>query len=62
MEKTKFVVQRVEQSFSDLLSDLGGYWSILAIVLTFINFFDSVQEYVISDLHESVKTGARAKK
>ena len=62
MEKTKYVVQRVEQPFSDLLSDLGGYWSILAVVLTFINYFDNVQEYVVSDLLSSVKKGARAKK
>ena len=62
MEKTKHVIQRVEQPFLDLLSDLGGYWSILAVVLTFINYFDNVQEYVISALHESAKKGARAKK
>ena len=57
VEKTLHVIERVETHFTDILSNLGGYWSILAVGLIFADFFDDVQMYVVSDLLAAAKEG-----
>lgn len=57
VEKTMHTVERVETHFTDILSNLGGYWSILAVGLIFANLFDDVQMFVVSDLLATAREG-----
>ena len=50
VDREKVFIKRVESKITDILSDLGGYWSILATVLFLADLLDDVQLYVATDL------------
>lgn len=50
VQKTKIILERVEPTFSDLVSKLGGYTSVLAAFLILADLFDDVQLYVVSEM------------
>lgn len=42
VQKTKLIIKRVESHLTDILSSLGGYWSVLASLLILAELFDDV--------------------
>ena len=42
IDSTKIIVERIEPKFSDLVSKLGGYTSVLMAMLIIADLFDDV--------------------
>ena len=56
VDSTKIVYERVETVFVSLVADIGGLWALFAVILKFVDFFDDVHLYVITDLMRPYKT------